>query len=366
MDDTNYADWYTYFNKAAKEVDQNESFTLNLKGYQGMGGTEARNIEGVKVGIWKDGAFEQAGTSLTNKNGNAEITIDEPGNYIVTAYGTVNDTWKNWDGSEKTAECPIMAPVCEVTVNALPQVHTTAKVFITVVNKGKFAVDKNGKTMVDRKVTVADINEDGVFSYDEAMVAAHGEYCTAGEAGYAASKSGWVTKLWAEDNPAASFIHNNVAIPSVVTEEAVTNGDRLYCAIMTDNATYSDYYGSFNVESKSVNAGEAFTLTLKAVPAMVSGDSDGEAVSIADAKIGTVASDGGEFLQIQHKETDSEGKVTLKFNESGTYYVTTEDAVIEGCMATNWNLMDLGGDPSVYGYMDFDTYDSFVAYTDAD
>ena len=357
-DDTNYADWYTYFNKTSKEVDQYESFTLNLKGYQGMGGTDAKNIEGVKVGIWNEGTFEQIGTAVTNKSGNAEIKINEPGSYIVTAYGTVNDTWTDWSGKSSTADCPIMAPACEVEVKAVPQVNKTIEVFLTVNDKGTFATDKNGKVMVDRKVTVEDIDEDDVFSYNEALVAAHKEYCSDGEGGYGKGGTNWVNKLWGEETGNINFRVNGEALPTGVDGDKVETGDKLYASILKDGKYYSDVYSEFDKNVKEASVGETVTLKLT---------TDEGATPISDAKIGILNED-GTFQQIQHKETDTEGKVKLVFDTAGTYYITTKDAVVNNCEATDWSIYDLGGNPSVYGYIDFESedFDSFVAYTDTD
>lgn len=115
-DNTNYADWYTYFNKSSRTVCPNEQFTLSLKGFQAMSGGDAKAVEGVKLGVWENGSCRTIEGAVTDKDGFARLSLDEAGTYIVTAIGAVNDTWTDWSGNSVTADCPIMAPVCVVTV----------------------------------------------------------------------------------------------------------------------------------------------------------------------------------------------------------------------------------------------------------
>lgn len=118
-DNKYYADWYTYFNKSSIEVCPSEQLTLSLKGFQGMSGGDAKAVPGVEIGIWKDGSFTQIGETVTNEDGTARFSIEDKGTYIVTASGTVKDTVIDWSagGVETEADCPIMAPVCKVTVD---------------------------------------------------------------------------------------------------------------------------------------------------------------------------------------------------------------------------------------------------------
>lgn len=359
-DNTNYADWYTYFNKTTRTVDKNEEFTLNLKGFQGMAGGTAKIAKGVKVGIWKDGKFQQSGSKTTDGDGNVVLSFDTAGTYIVTANGSVSDTWTDWSGKSITADCPIMAPACVVTVENTGTADAT--VYFTVNNKGTIAKDKNGKAMKNREVTVKDTDSDGHLSYDEALAAMHSEYYDGGaEAGYAQSK-GWVSKLWGVSGGTYLFFKNEEGLSTGVTGDFVEAGDSLYASVLKDSKYYSDYYGFFNETSKSVDIGESFTLTLKAKPGMTPGD----AVAVSDAVVGQV-DDNGDFQQIQHKETDSNGKVKLSFSKAGTYYVSVSDAELKDIVVTDWNLTNLaGGEPAVYGTMDYSTYESKVAYTDAD
>lgn len=358
-DDVNNADWYTYFDKKERTVDAGEEFTLNLKGFQGMAGGAAKNVEGVKVGIWKDGAFEQIGSAVTDKNGNASLVIDEAGTYVVTASGAVKDTWKDWSGKTITADCPIIAPACVVTVKAAP-----INVYLTVSNKGKVATDKDGKAMAQRAVVVNDINEDGQYSYGEALTAAHERYAENGASDYNASGT-MVSKLWGDDSGNYLFFINNVPIPTGVNDDEVKDGDYLLASINKDTLAYADSYAFFDDDLKAVKVGKSFDLTLKSYPGMASVGTEIESSPVVDAKIGVVGED-GRFSQIHNKETDNTGKVSLSFDKAGTYYITAEgNAIIPEVEA--WGLINMSTtDNPMFGTMDTETYESDFAYTEKD
>lgn len=119
-DNTNWADWYTAFDVQKKSVAINTEFSLILKGAQGMEykPNAVNAVSGVEIGTWEDGAFQKIDGKTTDENGVVELTFNKPGTYYVTASGTVEDTVKDYGtGGTKTADCPIMAPVCVVTVH---------------------------------------------------------------------------------------------------------------------------------------------------------------------------------------------------------------------------------------------------------
>ena len=118
-DDQYYADWYTYFDSDSKKVVIKENVTLELKGFQGMAGSAAGAAGGLKIGTISDGQFVQLGNSVTDQDGKVTISFDKAGTYYVTAQGTVKDTVYDYSVSPAQtleADCPIIAPVCKITV----------------------------------------------------------------------------------------------------------------------------------------------------------------------------------------------------------------------------------------------------------
>ena len=96
QDAANYADWNSYFDKYEADVLTGEPVSLTLKGYQAMTVNDPAPAKNVELGLWKNGAFSEFGIT-TDDNGEAAVSFDKPGTYIVTAQGTVEDTITDWN-----------------------------------------------------------------------------------------------------------------------------------------------------------------------------------------------------------------------------------------------------------------------------
>lgn len=114
-----YSDKYTSFDVQKKTVKVGESFTLTLTGAMSTGTTPLANIA---IGTWNNGNFAQLETAKTDEAGKVTLSFADAGTYYVTANGTVNDTvydYSQWPTvTSKPYDCPIMAPVAVVTVEA--------------------------------------------------------------------------------------------------------------------------------------------------------------------------------------------------------------------------------------------------------
>ena len=141
-----------------------------------------------------------------------------------------------------------------------------ADVYVTISNKGVLAKTKDNQPMAHKKVTVKDLNSDGVLTYDEALVAAHEAYAQADD--YVTENGQWgltVKKLWGIDTTNTLYYLNGAALQSNVgdtTVSTVKTNDYLVASVNQDDVNYSDKYASFDVVEKTVKAGEEFTLTL--------------------------------------------------------------------------------------------------------
>lgn len=199
-----------------------------------------------------------------------------------------------------------------------------AEVTFTVSNKGVLAAAKDGSIMVNKSVTVKDIDEDGVLSYDEALVALHKRYYASGAKGYSAPE-GWVTKFWGDENGNYLFFKNNDSLKSSPAAEKVQAGDRLLASVNSDNNYYADWFAMFDKDSISVSEGAAFSLKLTGDEGMKSDFAPNNPVN--GVKVG-VWND-GQFQQIESKTTDTKGQVSLSFDKAGIYYVTAFGTVKE-------------------------------------
>ena len=230
-----------------------------------------------------------------------------------------------------------------------------AVVTLTVSNKGALATANDGSVMAEKKVTVKDINSDGKLTFGEALAAAHAEYNS--EDGYYVDNYGTVSKLWGIETTNALFFINGVGLTSSVSSDTVKDGDRLTASINADDKYYADWYSQFDTTSKNVTVGEEFSLTLKGYLGMAYEPEE----ALAGVSVGTASASG--FSSIDGKTTDENGKVTLSFDKSGTYYITASGTVED--IVTDWNLTNMSTqDNPVYGIMDWVTYDTLMAYTE--
>lgn len=210
-----------------------------------------------------------------------------------------------------------------------------ATVYVTVSNQGILAQANDDSIMLNREVTVTDLDKNGKLTVDEALVAAHEAYNKAD--GYAKTTSAYgtsVTKLWGSDTYNTLFFVNNAGIPSGVAVDTVENGDYLTASINKDNIYYADWYTFFDKRETAVEAGEDLTLTLKGHLGMAYTDEDKADVALSDINVGLWQD--GAFQALDSKTTDNNGKVTLSFDEEGTYYVTASGTV-EDDVTVDWS-----------------------------
>ena len=113
-------------------------------------------------------------------------------------------------------------------------------------------------SMLNREVTVTDLDKNGELTVDEALVAAHEAYNKAD--GYAETTSEYgtsVTKLWGSDTYNTLFFVNNAGIPSGVAVDTVENGDYLHSSRLI-KITYIMPIGILSLTKRetAVEAGE--------------------------------------------------------------------------------------------------------------
>ena len=191
---------------------------------------------------------------------------------------------------------------------------------MTISNEGVLAAAKDGSAMIEKPVTVKDINCDGKLSYDEALAATHDAYFEGGaKAGYAAAPN-WVTKFWGVDGAACYEATNGVSIPNGVSSDTVKDGDVLTAGILSDTANWSDRVTEFDKTNVTVEALKKFSVQLSG-----KGMYAGEAEPFENVKIGTW--ENGAFKQISNLTTDADGKATVSFAKAGTYILTASGTV---------------------------------------
>ena len=250
-------------------------------------------------------------------------------------------------------------------ITALADEADAILVYVTVSFKGEIAEANDGSPMALKEVQVKDLDGNGAYSVDEALVAAHAAYNS--EDGYAVAASSYggkyVTKLWGESTSNTLFFVNDDPIKSDVETDTVSYGDCVTASVNADDAYYSDFYTSFDYPWIGVEKGEELTVTLYGFMGMAWMP---EEEPIAGADLGYYKED-GTYVDLGVK-TDQNGQATISFDLPGVYYLTAK-GTIPGNVVTNWNIYSLASDGGApYGYIDYysEDMDSYVAYTEKD
>lgn len=333
-DKTDRADCFTWFDKTEVTVKAGESFQLTLTGksddYAKAGAVS------IPVGIWEDGAFTALKNAKTDIDGNVTLSFDKAGTYLVTAKGVLPGLRYDYDLEyDEDIDCPTIAPYCVVTVEeaAKPGPADSATVYFTLNYEGVLGKTSDDEILVDKPVTVKDLDGDGQLTFDEALIAAHEAYCPAGADGYKQS-GGQVQKLWDRTDAANPlnetnnyFIVNNVPINAGVPNVTIKDGDYLYASANVDSKYWSDYFTYFDRRTAEVEAYQDLTLNLKGIPSMVADVTEDSFAprNISDISLGLWKD--GTFETFDNAKTDANGNVTLSFDKAGTYYVTAKGTV---------------------------------------
>ena len=182
---------------------------------------------------------------------------------------------------------------------------SSVKTYVTIADKEK------NTPLVQKEVTVTDIDEDGKLTINDALYIAHEENFEGGaEAGYktATTEYGLTLKvLWGTDNGNGyGYYVNNKSAWSLADE--VTDGDYINAFIYSDTANWSDAYTFFDVNTAEAKQGDELTFTLS----KAGFDADYNPVTLpVEGAVITVNGEPTEFV------TDSEGKVTVKLENAG-------------------------------------------------
>lgn len=148
---------------------------------------------------------------------------------------------------------------------------------------------------------------------------------------YFGGSSSFVSKIFGVDGSISYAVNDRLPVGPkydgyAINEYALSEGDDVYFFIYA-SPYYGDYLSYFDKKQLTVNAGEEVTLTLSGYMAMEQMGTPGkdtrpittmENIEGAEIDLLDEKYKFGDFLGL----TDAEGKVTLKFDKAGTYYVS--------------------------------------------
>lgn len=196
-----------------------------------------------------------------------------------------------------------------------------AEISLTVNQNGVPALAKDGSAMLERSVTVTDINNDGKLTYDEALIAAHNEYYEGGSsAGYLSEEGDYglaLKKLWGDSSGAFGYWDNDNSCWSLSDE--VADGDELTAFVYKDQKNWTDAYTRFENGIYMISTDIAWTPALER--AIYNNETNGYTFeSFTGATL--VAYDSDRKLLSTDLYTVDGDSVT--FTKIGTYYLVAQ------------------------------------------
>ena len=187
------------------------------------------------------------------------------------------------------------------------------------VNVNVTIADAGNLVLVQAPVSVTDLDEDGVVSINDALMAAHAAYYKDGAAGYVYYVGDYgiaMDTLWGVTNGGSYMYYVNDLMPMSLGEE-VKEGDSIVAYGFEDLEYWGDTYTFFDVKKAAVTAGDTLELTLSAP------DWEGNVLPVAGAEIYIDGAASGIV-------TDENGKAVVTFDDAGEYLVSakSETAVL--------------------------------------
>lgn len=143
---------------------------------------------------------------------------------------------------------------------------------------------------------------------------------------YFGGSSSFVSKIFGVDGSIGYAVNDRLPVGPKYDEYALSEGDDVYFFIYA-SPYWGDYLSYFDKKQLTVNAGEEITLKLSGYMAMEQMGTPGkdtrpittmENIEGAEIDLLDEKYEFGDYLGL----TDAEGKVTLKFDKAGTYYVS--------------------------------------------
>ena len=177
--------------------------------------------------------------------------------------------------------------------------------------------------LIQQKVNVTDIDNDGKLTVNDALYIAHEENFSGGAAAGYASKTGQyglsLTKLWGkENNEAFGFYVDNVA--SMGLADPVSEGNSIYAFVYTDTTGFSDAYSWFDKNNSESKQGDELELTLSR--AAFDAAWNPITLPVEGAAI-TINGNATEF------KTDANGKVTVKLDNAGRNLISAKSDTLK-------------------------------------
>jgi bacterial Ig-like domain (group 2)./bacterial Ig-like domain (group 3) len=334
-DEKNWSDAISYFTQTAVTAQAGKAFTLNLQGGSSMavGGYKPGNLAGAQVGIWKDGKFTAIDGVVTDSKGNASLTLDKAGTYIISATGEIQTEIANWAGGKGdeviTVTAPLTAPYCVVTVTGSVVTYATVTFsYQEAGNQEVFAFDEKIASNLAESYGYTD-HVVGAVSALDVLVRAHeltffDQFTPDNATDFLAiSDANWVTKRMGEESTNLAILVNGKQAADdkgtglFVNQTKVVDGDYVTFGVYEDAAYYLDKYIWLETADGKPLTGQTFyantdlDLVVKSNYAAY-----GDPVEVVEgAQLATMDMKTGKVEAVTGKISDKDGKISLHIPE---------------------------------------------------
>lgn len=280
--------------------------------------------------IGKEAAAQEGNALLdTLKNcDHSDSTVTGAEDANCTESGYTGDTTCNFCGHTEQGQTiettghAYTDGICTVCGEADPDYKTAegdVEVFVTIANKGNVV-------MLQQKITVVDVNHNGIFDVDDTLYAAHeASYEGGAAAGYSSFDSQWglsIGMLWGDTSYCYGYWLNNASCWSL--EDAVADGNHLVAFVYTDGTGWSDAYTKFEKFDYAVEADTALTVKLD----KAGYDENWNTVfsAHAGATVAVYDSDGKALTEGYTVTDNGDGTYCVTISTPGTYHVVAADS----------------------------------------
>ena len=292
--------------------------------------SENGDVDNYYLVISKESAAED-GTSLLEKLKNCDhtdCTVSGQKDATCTEDGYTGDTVCNVCGRTEKGQVITSSGhaytdgICSVCGEADPNYKTAegdVEIYITIANKGNVV-------MFQQKITVVDVNHNGIFDVDDALYAAHeAGYEGGASAGYATAMTQYglgISKLWGDTSMCYGYWLNNASCWSL--EDVVADGNHLVAFVYTDGEFWSDSYSKFDAFAYTTTTAQDLVVKLD----KAGYDENWNTVFSAHAGATiTVYDSEGKALTTGYTVTDNgDGSYAIRFAAAGNYYIVASDS----------------------------------------
>lgn len=328
-----YADNYLLFSMDKDNMLVGDTVTVHVDSFwaSSLGQQDPEPMEGVDLSV-RNKAGDEVETATTDGSGDAEITVDEVGDYSIVATSIPEDEMFEEDYFISDYKELAVRKVAEpVTVQVTAAVRNFEKPDQFDIVPGKYEVSSDAAESFGDYGDIVYRDNNGVVTLADVLYTLQKEKFGDAFTKETASdyikitSSGWMTKVFGKDaNTSASAINEDLNMVGGAYETVLANGDQFDYWAYQDTTGWSDTFLRFAGKEISVKAGEEFELSVEGIgwggPAAVSKAKEGDLTA-------ATYDESGALTPVEGAVMGENGKIKMSFEKPGEYNVTASGKI---------------------------------------